>query len=824
MSVVAQTFAEQARVDSDSLCFHCQLPMPNDADYALEIKGQVRQMCCPACVAAAKMIVANDLTHYYEYREICDVNELPVEGKTVRKSESREFEAWAKADYRTKYCKAVGERLEAELIISGIRCAACVWLLEKYLSSIDGVDSVTVNLASHRCYVEFDEQTVALEQLFGTIASLGYQPFPYVASVEEALFQRQRRNMLKALGLSAIGVMQVMMYTIALYAGAFEGIEPVYEKLLRWSSLVIVTPVVLYSATIFYVNAWRDLKNKKAGMDLPVSLAIIAAYIASLINTVWLDGEVYFESVSMFVFFLLLSRFIELNARRQQAMSTNELVSVFPDYALRLDDGKTETVLLSELQPGDSVLVENGATIPADGVIKKGDTLIDESAFSGESLPLRKSLGSKVFAGSINVQNPFELEVQSVPENSLLSNMVRLTDRAAADKPPLAMLADKVAGYFVMIVLLCALFAWGYWQMVQPSEALEVVLAVLVVSCPCALSLATPVALSVGNKSLLLNGVMPTTGRMLGGLADIDTVLFDKTGTLTDGKLNLVTVKALAGHSEAELLALAAGLEQGINHPLAKALVARANQLDAAEFDEVTVTQGGGVSGHYKGLKYTLGNQEFVEVLQFDQSQLDDNAINVFLCEDTKPIGLFVFNDVPRADAEQAVAQIKAMGLDVHLVSGDGETNCHQVANQLGILNHRFAMKPEDKIDYLKALSNSGRKILMVGDGINDAAALKQAHVSIAIGEACEFVQAKTDGVMLGAKLTQIVKGIDIALRCKRIIAQNIMWALAYNLSALPLAAMGLIPPWLAALGMSGSSLIVLMNSWRISFYRGRAN
>lgn len=806
-------------------CFHCQLPIPAGADYRLEIDGKSRPMCCPACVAAAQLIVANDLTHYYEYRDVCDIKDLELKPRKAQSASQREFEAWAQPEYQAKYTRQIDDFVEAELIVSGVRCAACVWLLEKYLSSIDGVKSVNVNFASHRCYVSFDPKEVKLEQIFSTIFELGYQPYPYVASVEEALYQQERRSMLKAIGVSAIAIMQVMMFTIGLYAGAFEGIEPVFEKLLQWSSLIVITPVVLYSARMFYVSAWRDFKNNKAGMDLPVSLAIIAAYVASLVNTVWLEGEVYFESVAMFVFFLLTSRFIELNARRQQAASTNELVSVFPDYALLVDGQGTQTVLLSALKPGDIVLVENGAVIPTDGNIVQGQTQIDESAFSGESLPLRKAVGDSVFAGSVNVQNPFELKVTSVPENSLLSNMVRLTERAATDKPPMAMLADKVAGYFVMIVLACALSAWVYWEFTEPSLALGVVLAVLVVSCPCALSLATPVALSVGNKALLINGLMPTTGRLLGGLAQIDTVLFDKTGTLTDGKLDLWQIIALADVSEDRLLHYASQLEQGVNHPLAKVLQEKALESEstaqAIEFEQLNVIQGGGVEGYYRGHLYRLGNAEYAGVDEQTAKAQVENAINVFLVEQGKPIGLFVFKDSPRADAAKAVAQLKAMGLSIHLVSGDGEQNCANIAKALEIESHRSGMKPEDKIDYLKALSRQSHKILMVGDGINDAAALKQAHVSIAIHDACEFVQAKTDGVMLGARLTQIVKAIDIAHRSKSIIKQNIGWALAYNLSALPLAAAGLIPPWLAALGMSLSSLIVLMNSWRISFYRG---
>ncbi len=799
------------------------------AGYQLEIKGVIRQMCCPGCVAAASFIQGAELTDYYDFRELDgSVKSVTKEHQAAINSDQLEYQAYAKADYLAQYSRQVGQagqatqEREADLIIAGIRCAACTWLLEKYLSERAGVKQFRVDLASHRAYLRFDQHSLDIADVFVAIGQLGYKAYPYVASIEETLYQQEKRTLLKALGVSAIGVMQVMMFTIALYAGAFEGMEAGFEQLLRWSALIVATPVVLYSARLFFVNAWRDLKKHQAGMDLPVSLAIGAAYAASLINTAWLGGEVYFESVSMFTFFLLLSRYIELTARQQRSLSTNQLVSVFPAYALRysLDSNNEiseENVLLNQLKVGDKLRVDNGAVIPADGVIVQGSSQVDESAFSGESLPLARKVGDQVFAGSINVQNPVAMTVTSLPQQSLIANMVRLSERAGADKPPVALLADKVAGHFVVMVLLIALCAGVGWYFVAPEQVFSITLAVLVVSCPCALSLATPVALSVANRKLMLSGLMPTTSVLLTGLAQADCILFDKTGTLTDGKLQLESIKPLTDINDLQLLHIAQTLEQGVNHPVATAIVNHAQSQSGWSLTEQQVVQGAGICGVVNGKRYFLGKPAFATRQRVTPLPHTQNAICLLLADEQQPLGWLVLRDQLRDDAFAAVEQLKMMGKQLHLVSGDSGAASRFVAGQLGIQHFEGEMKPEDKIAYLQALTAANNKVLMVGDGINDAAALKQADVSVAMNSASEFVQAKADGVMLSSKVTVIAEAIELANKTRQIIRQNIAWALLYNLTAMPLAALGLIAPWLAALGMSLSSLLVLLNSYRLS-------
>lgn len=816
-----------SKVSDEALCFHCQLPVPLGSHYQLDINGQNRSMCCPGCVAAASIIQGAELTQYYDFRDVSQTEALePSSQKQPQKSDLLEYQAYAKADYLEQYSRRTVRGLEVDLIIAGIRCAACVWLLEKYLTDLAGVKTIRIDLASHRAYLSLDSDVLDVCDVFVAIGQLGYKAYPYVASIEETLYQQEKRDLLKALGVSALGVMQVMMFTIGLYAGAFEGMSAGFEQLLRWASLVVATPVVLYSARLFFVNAWRDLKKRRAGMDLPVSLAIGAAYIASFIHTVSRDGEVYFESVSMFTFFLLLSRFIELTARQQRSLSSNALVSVFPTYALRYKKGEANaqptSVLLKELQPGDKVQVKNGTVIPADGIILSGQTLIDESAFSGESLPLSRQAGGQVFAGSVNVQNPFDMEVVSIPQQSLISNMVRLSERAAADKPAVALLADKVAGHFVILVLLIAMAAAAYWSFADPDLVFPITLAVLVVSCPCALSLATPVALSVANAKLMRSGLMPTTGILLTGLAEVDSVLFDKTGTLTDGELKLEKVSCLAQLPEASVLNIALTLEQGINHPLAKALTENhcIADVQTLSVDDQQVVQGSGVSGMINDKRYYLGKAAFIGEctgLALPPQPTDtQSAICILLADEQQLIGWLVFRDQLKADAVTAVNQLKSSGKTLHLVSGDSEQASDFVAGQLGIEHFAGQMKPQDKIQYLNQLTEDNHKVLMVGDGINDAAALKQAHVSVAMSNASEFVQAKADGVMLCAKVQVIADALVLARRTRQIIRQNIGWALLYNFTAMPLAALGLIAPWLAALGMSLSSLLVLMNSYRL--------
>ncbi|MFT4928691.1 MAG: Cu2+-exporting ATPase [Phenylobacterium sp.] len=812
------------------LCFHCQQPVLKGGSYQFEIEGRQQPMCCPGCMAAASMIQSADLSQYYTFRKLSEQAVVSTEqsSSAFNASDQQEYQAYAKADFLNQYSRVIDEgtsqqSLEVDLIISGIRCAACVWLLENYLTNRVGVKKVSIDLASHRAYLSLvdDDLELLVAAIFAAIKQLGYQAYPYVASIEENLYQHQKRNLLKALGVSAIGVMQVMMFTVALYAGAFEGMSAQLQSLLRWSSLFVATPVVLYAARLFFMNAWRDLKKRRAGMDLPVALAIAAAYIASLINTVWLTGEVYFESVAMFTFFLLLSRYIELTARQQRCLSTSALVSVFPTYALRYQQDQVCSVLLNELKLGDTVQVKNGAVIPADGVIATGCTQIDESAFSGESLPLSRKKGDQVFAGSINVQNPFDMTVASLPQQSLISNMVRLSQRAAADKPAVALLADKIAGQFVLVVLLIALVAAIGWSFVAVEQVFAITLAVLVVSCPCALSLATPVALSVASSRLMAAGLMPTTGVLLPALAEVDCVLFDKTGTLTDGQLTLAGIYSFVATNDSDILNLAAALENGINHPLAKAITDAVKLYPGkSAVKEQLVVQGGGVSGVVNRSRYYLGNADFVAeetALSVPQAPCDSqNAICVVLADEQQVIAWLVFRDQLKADAKQALNQIQNSGKSVHLVSGDSAGASEFIAGQLAIDHVNGQMSPEDKVAYLSRLTAANHKVLMVGDGINDAAALKQAHVSVAMSNATEFVQAKADGVMLCSQVQVIADALVLANKTQRIIGQNIGWALAYNLTAMPLAALGLIAPWLAALGMSLSSLLVLLNSYRL--------
>ena len=834
-------------------CFHCQLPIPKGANYQLEVDGKKEQMCCPGCLAAASMVLEADLGEFYRYREMCDLDTLSdINGRAAGGNEKdlREFAAYAEPDYMSKYCRKVeadsdSNVIEADIILSGIRCAACVWLLEQFIGKAPGVESVNVNLANHRAFIRFDTDKFSVVELFSAINQLGYKPYPYVPSVAESLYEQQKNRLLKALGVAAIGVMQVMMFTIALYAGALDDMSKGFERLMQYSALIITTPVVLYSSRLFFINAYQSIVNKRMAMDVPVSLAIGGAYIASILNTVWLEGEVYFESVSMFAFFLLLSRFIELKARHQQSLSSNELVSVLPSYGLRVvqefdqtdsenfDGLKTESVLLSELKVGDSLLIENGATIAADGIIVSGASQIDESAFSGESLPLSKGQGEQVFAGSVNVENPFVLKITQVPGQSAVSNMVRLAERAASEKPPLALLADKVAGYFVSIVLLIASGAAFYWYFVDVNQVLATTLAVLVVSCPCALSLATPVALSVANKRMMRMGLMPTTGRLLNGLAAVDTVLFDKTGTLTTGQMTLQQVNALADVSEDELLAWAAGLETGVKHPLAGAVIEKANELDVdiPQVADIHVVQGSGLSGKVlvaqsSGRKLAIGNLAYIERFLVepikDTLQVKPGSVYVLMadCDSGKLLGYFSFSDDIRDDAKALVTKFASMGKRVEMISGDAEDTCSYVAKKLAIEHYHGGMKPDDKIAFVERLIADGRKVLMVGDGINDAPALQLAHVSVAMNGASEFVQAKADGVLLAGRLEVLGQAVSLAQRCYRITKENMGWALSYNFSTLPLAAMGLIAPWLAALGMSVSSLIVLVNSFRLDKLR----
>jgi Cu2+-exporting ATPase len=797
-------------------CFHCGLPVPADVRYSVMIDGVERPMCCPGCQAVAKAIVDAGLIDFYRYR-----TKTPGRGEAVVPEALRELELYDRPELQRTFVQVSDEHLrEASLILEGIVCAACVWLNERHVGALPGVVDFRVNYSTHRARVKWDNSRIKLSEILRAISAIGYHAHPFDPGRQEVLQKQERTRALRRLVVAGLGMMQVMMISVGLYVGEARGdMDADIRDLLRWAALALTTPVVLYSARPFFQSAWRDLRRFRVGMDTPVSLAIGAAYFASLWATVTASGEVYFDSVTMFVFFLQGGRYLEMVARHEAGRAAEDLVRLTPATATRLrDDGSQESVAVSELEIGDRVLVRPGDSVPADGVVVSGVSSVDESMLTGESLPGAKRSGDSVVGGTVNIESPLTIKLDRLGEDTVLSSILRLLDRAQSEKPRLARLADQVAGWFVGALLLFAALVATWWWLHDPADALWVTLSVLVVTCPCALSLATPAALTAATGTLTRMGLLTTRGYALETLARATHMVFDKTGTLTHGRMQLERIETFRGIDARRAQAIAAALEQASEHPIGRLLASGQDAGPMAR--DIVVTPGEGVEGEVDGLRYRIGTVGFAAARGEDQGEaigVPPAGINRVVLTDARgPIACFDISDSLRAEAQEAVAGLRALGLTVELLSGDTPQTVARVAAELGIEQAHGAMLPEDKLAHLRLLQEQGAIVAMVGDGVNDAPVLAGAQVSLAMGEGTQIAHASADMILLSENLMHLVNGVQMARRTLRIIRQNLAWAIAYNLIALPLAATGLILPWMAAIGMSASSLLVVLNALRL--------
>ena len=803
--------------DDDTTCFHCGLPNPPGSEYVVQIEGRPRRMCCPGCKAVAEGIVAAGLEDFYRYR-----TEKSRTAQDLVPEALRDIELYDNPELRQSFVSVDQDKLrEASLILEGITCAACVWLNERHVGRLPGVVEFQVNYSTHRARVKWDDSRIHLSDILRAISDIGYLAHPFDPGRQEAVHKRERGQALRRIAVAGLGMMQVMMIAVALYAGEADGsMDMDLRDFLRWVSLLIALPVVLYSARPFFVSAWRDLRRRQLGMDVPVALAIGGAFIASGWATATGGEDVYFDSVAMFTFFLLTGRYLEMLARHKAGQAAEELVRLLPATASRMGEGgEEERVAVAELRPGDRVRIKPGETVPADGCVREGRSSVDESLLTGESLPQAKQPGQELVGGTVNIESPLIMEVNKVGQDTVLSAISRLLDRAQTEKPSVARLADRVAGWFVAALLLLAIGVAFYWWQVEPERAFAITLSVLVVTCPCALSLATPVALTAATGALTRMGVLTTRSHALESLAGISYIVLDKTGTLTEGRLELSRVVRLGRETRDRALAIAAALEQASEHPLGRAILQAAERVPAA--DNLDATPGEGIEGEVQGRRYRIGTREFVLGLGGADKQLPEDFAElggtfVYLADARDLLAVFVFEDRLRDGASEAVQGLRELGIEVRLLSGDEDRAVRRVANELGIDPALGRQKPPQKLAHLKAIQAQGGVVAMVGDGVNDAPTLAGAQVSIAMGSGTQLAHAAADMVLLSEQLQHLPEAVRAARKTLRLIRQNLAWAIAYNLCALPLAVMGFIAPWMAAIGMSASSLIVVLNSLRL--------
>ncbi len=785
-------------------CFHCQEPIPAGTTFCAKVAREEQPVCCLGCLAAAEMISDAGLADFYRFRTA-----------GAPKPESGADDVWSTYDRSEVFTPLLGREgplSVVNLLIEDTRCAACSWLIAERLKRLPGVDRANTNPATHRAQVAFDHTRVGLATILRAVAALGYRPHVLGASDTLEIATRERRGALKRLAVAGFGMMQVMMIATGLYVGAREGMDPIIKEYLRIICLVVTAPVLVYSGRPFFQGAIASLRSRHLGMDVPVAIGLSLAFVASSWNTLVHRGDVYFDSVTMFVFLLLLGRYVEMGARHRAGSTAEALLRLVPATALRIQADRRERVPVASLQAGDHVMVPAGECFPADGCIVDGRTEVDEALLTGESLPVGKARHDTVAAGSLNVGAPVVVALSAVGQSTVLAGIVRLLERAQTERPRIARLADRAATWFVTRVLLGAVIVALIWLWLDPSRAFEATLSVLVVTCPCALSLATPTVVTAATAALAREGLLVTRADALEALAQVDQVVFDKTGTLTLGKPTIEQVSVLRGSAE-QAMALAAALERGSEHPLAHAFDAVASTVKASD---LAVHPGAGIEGYVDGQRWRIGTAEFVAECSGPRPAALPEA-PVYLGDADGWFAAFEIGDTLRPEAAQTVRALQERGLTPHIASGDYATAVDKVASQLGIRNAHSRLLPAQKLALVQNLAKNGHHVLAVGDGINDAPTLGAAAVSVALGTGSALAQASADLVALRGNLATLPLAIDTARRATRVIRQNLVWATAYNLVALPVAALGWVPPWLAAIGMSGSSLLVVINALRLT-------
>lgn len=788
-----------------SECFHCGEPIAANVSIRARLRdGQAwreRAVCCQGCKAVAELIDGAGLADYYRLRN--------APGQRPEERARDPYRLYDRPELLNELTRIENGERSATLILDGMGCAACGWLIDRMLRRESGVCAVNVNVATARVHVRWSPGQLDFSQVLAAIARMGYRPHPLTARAAGDAMHAERHRALKRLAVATFGMMQVMMFAVALYAADFDGpqaMDATMRAYLRIASALCATPVLFYAGWPLLIGAWRAWRARSMTMDAPVALGLLLAYVPSIWHTFTQRGEVYFDSVVMFIFFLGVARFVEMWARHRTGDVTEALARLVPFTAHRICAGDAvEDIATTEIAVGDVLLVRVGETAPADGVVLQGSSLVDESMLTGEASGVLCQPGHTLAAGAINLQAPVRIRVTAFGNATALAGIVRLLERAQADKPPQQVDADRMAAWFLQRVLIGAGAVAALWLFIDPSRVLPVTLSVLVATCPCALSLAMPTTIAAATAALARRGVLVTRAGALEALAGVTHVAFDKTGTLTHGDLSVERSEPLRDVSRARCQAIAAALERSSEHPIARAFTALDSSATASD---VRVLPGVGVEGLVDGKHYRIGRR----------AALSDDSRAIYLSDDVGELAAFYLSDRLRDEAPQVVAQLQELGLSSALLSGDAHEPVARAAHVCGIGRFFARQSPAEKLAYMQVRAQQGERTLMVGDGVNDAPVLQGATVSVAMARASSLAKVSSDIVLVGDALNALPEAIRIARRAQRIARQNLRWAVVYNFVALSAAAIGWLPPWLAAVGMSASSIVVVTNALRLDF------
>ncbi|MEO6186949.1 MAG: heavy metal translocating P-type ATPase metal-binding domain-containing protein [Steroidobacteraceae bacterium] len=782
-------------------CFHCGDELPRAPVRALMQNG-TESFCCAGCAAAAQWIHSARLDDYYLLRSASSMRVA---------AEPADLGIWDREDVIAPHVRNVPQGREIVLLTDGMRCAACAWLIDRALAREAGVSGICANAVTGRIRLVWNPALNRLSVILGRLQSLGYRPYLASDLATETARRRERNGWLLRLGLAGIATLQAMMFAEALYLDTAHQMPLPTRDFFRWLTFLLATPVVFYAGFPFLAGAWHELRQRRAGMDVLVSASVLLAWGASTVETMRGGAQVWFDAAVMFVFLLLAARMLEQGARRLSTERIDTLARLRPVLAQQELDGSMREVTVTQLQCGDIIRVPAGEHVPADATLLTADAAFDESLLTGEAREVWRRPGDAVLAGSLCRTQPLRLQVTAAGSATRLSALTRLVLQAQECRPAAARTADRIASWFVLGLVGLAVVAYFYWRTTEPARAFEVALAILVISCPCALSLSVPAALAAAYSRLSALGVLVVRPDALQTLASVDTIVFDKTGTLGDGQWQIEQVTAFDDLDPNAALQMAAALEGDALHPIASAFRPHAGPRTASQ---VRNQAGGGIEGCIDGKLLRIGTARFAADRQ------DDGAI--WLGTGARALARFTLREQPRPESSGTLLRLRNMGLRLQVLSGDASSAVQDFVSRLGVPLEVSAgrLLPEDKLARIRALQQQGRKVAMVGDGINDAPVLGGADVPIAVSGGAALARQSADLVLLNPSLQRVGDAIELARRTRRIVRQNLGWAMGYNLVAVPIAAMGYIPPWAAAFAMVVSSLTVTLNALRLA--RGR--
>lgn len=794
----------------NNFCFHCGLEINSKETYSLLINNETKFMCCKGCLAVAKFIISNNFSDYYLHRVGFN--------KTVDYDSYNENNIYDDVLYQEKFLKKKGIYEYVILAIDGITCAACTWLIENHLKRINGIKNVFVNLTTSRAHVSFDLSLLQLSFLINEINKLGYKSYPYSYKKIENFHNTEYKSELKKLVVAGLGMSQVMMLSASLYVGEGRDLHYVYWNFIRWINFIITSPVLFFSAWSIFFSAFNGIRSKVFGMDFTISLSIILAYIASVINLLSRTGDVYFDSICMFIFFLLIGRFLEMRARHHSnniVYSLQELTSGTTNLFI---NGNIKTIFIENVCINDVLLVKPGENVPVDAEIIDGFSYFDESMLTGESIPIYKNKGDYLVGGSVNLSNAVLIKANKKAKDSTINTIINLLDEAFAAKPRFVILSDVVANVFILTVILLTLIISLLWFFLSDANVLNITLSMLVITCPCALSLAIPVALTSAMNFFIKNGFLITKNNVLEVINNVTDVVFDKTGTLTLNKFILEKVKLNHDIRLDFVFSISKLLEKESNHPISSAFYKSSiNFLDNLVVNFIKNYPGMGVEGCVNNVLYRLGNPDFIKNWVKNYSDINYNGVYIILANEQKILAWFKLSNPIRKNVSECIITLKSFNIKSHILSGDSFNNVFNVAQKTCVDFFKSNASFEDKITYIKLLQKKGAVVMMIGDGINDAPALNLSNISISMGSGVDLTKISSDAILLNNDLSIVSNVIKHGKKLKFIIRQNIFWAIFYNIIGLFLASLNLISPYYAALGMSISSLLVVLNSLRLS-------